>query len=263
MSGTDVPQSDRVTVDLDPARVLAAYVQHRRRFAASVADLDHAVLASPSRCSKWSVADVLRHGADVDDWMHALWVGESPFSAFDPNTTPHEFVIAGRAMSDIDARDRFVASSEGMAADIESSGRDRWSVPSVSPMGNVAWWMSALHVFFDSWLHERDVFIPMGIEPVVEPDEVVAVLTYSLALVGGLMREPIDVVVGGVRLVVGNGPVSASPVSPGDTIASAPIVDALSGRGAMEAALPDLPPETLGALGPLSRILTPATRKVM
>ncbi|MEX2393244.1 MAG: maleylpyruvate isomerase N-terminal domain-containing protein, partial [Actinomycetota bacterium] len=65
MTSADVPQSERFRVDLDPGEVLAAYVRQRRRFAASVASMDSAALAQPTRCHLWSVADVLRHLADV------------------------------------------------------------------------------------------------------------------------------------------------------------------------------------------------------
>jgi len=122
-----VPQGDQIHIDVDPSVTLAAYVRHRRRFAAEVAALDEAALAAQSRCALWTVADVLRHCRDVDDWMQALWSGNRPpFASFDPILTPHEFVVAGRAIPDLEARDRYVASSEVMAADVGGSGPERW-----------------------------------------------------------------------------------------------------------------------------------------
>src|SRR5438105_4065637 len=98
---TSIPQSDRIIVEVDPVATLAAYAQHRLRFAAEVASLDEAALGTQSRCNLWTVADVLRHCHDVDDWMRALWSGEAPpFTSFDPIMTPHEFVLAGRAIPD-------------------------------------------------------------------------------------------------------------------------------------------------------------------
>jgi hypothetical protein len=79
-----VPQSDVLLIRLDPAAALAPYARHRHRFALDVADLDRDALAAPSRCSKWSVADVLRHINDVDGWMDAIWGGDPPpFTSFD------------------------------------------------------------------------------------------------------------------------------------------------------------------------------------
>jgi uncharacterized protein (TIGR03083 family) len=250
-----VPQGDQIHIDVDPVAVLAAYAQHRRRFAAEVASLDEPALAAPSRCALWSVADVLRHCRDVDGWMQALWSGgRPPFSSFDPIMTPHEFVVAGRSVPDVEARDRYVSSSEVMAADVGSSGPERWGLKSVSPVGFVPWWLSALHVFFDSWIHERDVLIPLGVRAPVEASEALPVLTYSLAIVGTLIKEPIDVVVAGVRVVIGEPPVRATPIADDADPRAANIIDALLGRGILEDALTETDPVIVNRFGALARI---------
>jgi uncharacterized protein (TIGR03083 family) len=253
-----VPQGDQIHVDVDPAAALAAYAQHRRRFAAEVASLDERALATQSRCSLWSVADVLRHCADVDEWMQALWSGgRPPFTSFDPILTPHEFVVAGRAMSDVEARDRYVASAEVMAADVGSSGPERWGLTSVSPVGFVPWWLSALHVFFDSWIHERDVLQPLGVSSPVEEAEALPVLAYSFAIVGTLITEPTDVVVAGIRVITGELPARATPVAPGVDGDAARIVDALLGRGRVEDALAGNDPDVVRRFTTLARIFSP------
>jgi uncharacterized protein (TIGR03083 family) len=249
-----VPQADAVRVELDPTETLRAYARHRRRFASEVAALDAGELTAQSRCSKWSVADVLRHCIDVDDWMQRFWTGQAPpFTSFDPNTTPHEFVLAARAIPDADVRDRYVASSEHMASDVGDSGAERWGLPSVSPIGRVPWWLSALHVFYDSWLHERDALLPIGADVPVAPDESEAVLTYSLGLVGTLIREPTATTIGGVRVRAGSGQVVVAPT--GTTMDDvAPIIDALSGRGSLEDALPGEDPAVVTSFGALARL---------
>lgn len=254
MAGTTVPQAEQIHVELDPASTLAAYARHRRRFAVEVKELDETALAAQSRCSKWSVADVLRHGRDVDAWMQALWSGERPpFTSFDPLVTPHEFVVAGRAMSDTDARDRYVESAETMAADVGNSGPDRWGLRSVSPLGFVPWWLSALHVFYDSWVHERDALLPLGLEVTVADDESMPILAYSLALAGTLVDGSSDAVIAGVRLVTGDGPPTVTPVAAAGR-EPAPVIDALSGRGDIEQALAGLDPDLVYRLGALSRL---------
>jgi uncharacterized protein (TIGR03083 family) len=253
MTEGGVPQGEQIRVDLDPVPTLAAYARHRRRFAAEVASLDEVALAEPSRCSEWSVADVLRHGHDVDTWMQAIWTGKAlPFSSFDPRTTPMEFVVAGRAMSDVQARDRFVVSAETMAADVGASGEERFGLPSLSPVGVVPWWLSALHVFYDSWVHERDVLLPLGRESAVVEDEVAPVLAYCLAIVGTLISEPVDAVVCGVRLTTGEGPAMATPLAPAGDMAAT--VDALSGRGSVEDCLAGADPNVVHHLGALDRM---------
>ncbi len=253
-----VPQGDQICVDVDPAAALAAYAQHRRRFAAEVASLDEDALAAQSRCSLWSVADVLRHCRDVDEWMQALWSGSMPpFTSFDPILTPHEFVVAGRAVSDIEARDRYLTSSETMAADVGSSGPERWGLTSFSPLGVVPWWLSALHVFFDSWIHERDVLLPLGVPVPVEESEALPVLAYSFAIVGTLIKEPTDVVVAGMRVVAGKPPAKATPVAPGVDAEAPAIIDALLGRGSVDAALAGFDPVIVKRFGALARIFSP------
>ncbi len=258
-----VPQGDQIHVDVDPVRTLAAYAQHRRRFAAEVATLDRDALAMPSRCNLWSVADVLRHCRDVDEWMQALWTGgRPPFTSFDPIMTPHEFVLAGRAMSDLEARDRYVASCEVMAADVGSSGPERWGLVSVSPVGFVPWWLSALHVFFDSWIHERDVLLPLGISPPVEDAEALPVLAYSFAVVGTLIKEPTDAVVAGVHVVAGEPPARATPVAAGADPKAAEIIDALLGRGSVAEVFAEADPDVAQRFGKLARNFSPDTSSV-
>jgi uncharacterized protein (TIGR03083 family) len=253
-----VPQGDQIHVDVDPALTLAAYAKHRRRFAAEVASLDGDALAAPSRCSLWSVADVLRHCHDVDGWMQTLWAGERvPFTSFDPIMTPHEFVVAGRSISDVEARDRFVASCEVMADDVGPSGPERWGLPSVSPVGFVPWWLSALHVFFDSWIHERDVLLPLGISPPVEAAEALPVLAYSFAVVGTLIKEPTDAVVAGLRVRAGEPPARVTPVAAQADPNAAEIIDGLLGRGTITEALADADPDVVKRFGALARIFNP------
>lgn len=252
-----VPQAEQINVDLDPAETLALYGRHRRRFAGEMAALDADALATPSRCSEWTVADVLRHCCDVDEWMQAIWSGGSPpFSNFDPRTTPHEFVKAQRTVPDLEIRDRFVISAEKMAADVEVSGPERWGLTSISPLGFVPWWLSALHVFYDSWMHERDTLLPLGVSVPVEADEAVAVLTYCLALAGNFISEPTDVVVAGVRLITGDGPIKTAPIGASGETEIASVIDALNGRGEFEVVLGNVDPAVAERLGGLARFFT-------
>lgn len=48
------------------------------------------------------------------------------------------------------------------------------------------------HALWDSWVHERDILLPLGIDPVEEPDEIEACLRYVAALgpAFALTRDP-------------------------------------------------------------------------
>jgi hypothetical protein len=140
-----------------------------------------------------------------------------------------------------------------MAADIDSSGGERWGASGISPLGVVPWWMSVLHIFWDSWLHERDALLPLGLDVPVEPDDVTATLTYSLVLIGSLLPKPIDVTVGGVRLRTGE--VVEATVDGATPSSNAPrIADALCGRGELEPSLLNGDRDLAYTLGALSRL---------
>jgi uncharacterized protein (TIGR03083 family) len=256
----EVPQAEQLRVELDPTPILVAHAGHRRRFAEEVASLDEHALGTQSRCHKWTVADVLRHLCDVDSWMDDIWAGRPPplSGGFDPNRTPHEFVLAGRSIPDIEVRDRFIASSEKMAADVESSNSERWGKPALSPLGGVPWWLSALHVFFDSWLHERDCLLPLGVDVPVVEHEAIPVLAYILGLVGLFDAEELDIEVEGIRVKAGTPPVVVTPIgSPGGAVDVGTLNDALSGRSDIARVLSGYP-EDAHRLGALARFLEPA-----
>jgi uncharacterized protein (TIGR03083 family) len=256
----EVPQADHVRVELDPAPVLAAYARHRRQFAEDVQSFDEDALATPSRCAGWSVADVLRHCIDADGWIQAIWTGAPlPFDHFDPTRTPDEFVVAGRGVPDCEVRDRYGPSVDAMVAGVAERQPEQWGDPSFSPLGAVPWWLSAVHLFYDSWLHRRDVLLPLGRDPEPAADETLPMLAYSLAIVGNLTKPPTEAEVAGVRMVRADGPVIVSTVdgNGADPAAQAAIIDAISGRGSLVEALPGEDPALVHRVGVLARIFNP------
>ena len=62
-----------------------------------------------------------------------------------------------------------------------------WSLTGETPLGHVGLHVVAMHALWDSWIHERDVLIPLGLAPADEADEVVAALTYAAALSPALL----------------------------------------------------------------------------
>ena len=57
-----------------------------------------------------------------------------------------------------------------------------WSSLAEAPPGHIAVNLVVLHALWDSWIHERDVLLPLGVDPVEEPDEVTGCLTYASAI---------------------------------------------------------------------------------
>jgi uncharacterized protein (TIGR03083 family) len=250
--GEDAPQADHIRFLFAPNTALALLVGHRRRFASTVATLTPEELAAPSRCEGWTVADVLRHGVWVDAATRHLWTcDESPLEGFDPRSTPNAFVQADRAIPDEEIRRRYLSSTEAMIVDLESVDPVRFGDPSWSPAGRVPWWMVAVHLGWDSTIHERDVLLPLDRFVDTVPGESMLYLAYSLVLASSFEPDPLCLQIGTVRLRSGDGPVTASattggaddndrtPDDPTTVLAGEPeeVIDALSGRLSLTEAL--------------------------
>lgn len=247
--GEDAPQAEHIRFLFDPDTTLGTLAGHRRRFGAAVATLGADELKAPSRCEGWTVADVLRHGVWADATMRRIWSGdESLAEGFDPRTTPNQAVQADRAVPDEEIRRRYLSSTEAMIVELESADPERLGRPSLSPAGRVPWWMSAVHLGWDSTVHERDVLAPLDRTVEATADETVLALAYSLVLTSFFSgRAPLDVQIDTVRLSCGSGPVTASTIGaateendgnrePADDTVSVltgdpvEIIDALAGR---------------------------------
>jgi uncharacterized protein (TIGR03083 family) len=251
---------------------MAAVAGHRRRWGAAVSSLNGDELTAPSRCAGWTVADLLRHGVWADGAMRLIWKGDTAMSrGFDPRSTPDQFVQAQRAVPDEEVRRQYLASSEAMVAELEAAGPERFAAPSWSPLGRVPWWFSALHLGWDSAVHERDALAPLGRPLEATSGEPTLLLAYSLVLVSFFAGpEPLDARVGPVRVRMGDGPVTAWPVASGadgvdprdpddapavgagDTMA---IVDGLTGRARLADVL-DGPPDLVERLDGLATYFT-------
>jgi len=101
---------------------------------------------------------------------------------FDPATTPARMVAGMRDLTPGDVLDQLVASNDGflgVLAELDDSG---WSAPAESPVGHVPIRLIAQHALWDTWIHERDIALPLGITPDVEADEIGSCLRYAGAL---------------------------------------------------------------------------------
>lgn len=265
----EVPQAEHIRFLFDPRDALPAFAGQRRRLASTAADLSAEELATASRCAGWTVADVLRHLVWVDRTMDGLWSGKEAIAAgFDPRTTPDEAVHRDRAVPDEEIRDRYVESAGAMAADLDSSGPDRFGRPSLSPAGQVPWWMSAVHIGWDSCIHERDVLAPLGRRVDLVDGETELCLAYSLVLASFFAgRDALAVRIGDVEVSRGTGPVvvqrtedsaparsagSPTRLAADDRVA---LVDAMAGRGPVEGTLRG-DPAVVRRLGGLARYFT-------
>lgn len=181
-----------------PEAVSEPWARHRARFLSALADLDEQQWRSTTRCDDWDAIDLLWHLITADQfWTAAIasGAGGNPtmfLADFDPTTTPGAVTAAARRDSPSETLAAMAEVDEGFRAAVASIEGGQWELPAESPIGHVPVRLALAHAFWDSWLHERDVLLPLGIEPVVEPDELWNATWYSLvaaAAEGGLIGD--------------------------------------------------------------------------
>lgn len=228
---------------------------------------------SPSSCSSWTLHQTLRHAADVVQLEAASSTGEEiPLSmdGFDPNLTPEAWLAHSAAESAQDTIDRYARCSEISNAAIAErlAGPDPGTVD--GPYGTAHWSTIGVHLFWDAWVHQADMAIPLGIDV---PD---SLAERRLAAMYGLLmgtlpaRESVDrfegtvslAHQGGQPLVLGfqgsSADLSVTELPPDATAELSgelvPVTLALSGRGALADVLSG-PDELVGALSMVGKVL--------
>lgn len=240
-----------------PSDVLRPWLNHRARFRGFLAGLDDDAWQGATRCTEWNVLDIVHHLTSVTQFfgatVHKAGKGEATryLETFDPKTTPLAITAMMTAGPD-ESLQAFEDADRSLAAQLESLDDDGWLQMAEAPPGHMPVRLSISHALFDSWTHERDVMIPMGLEPPAEADEVEVVGRYVLALAGGAaagvltgeqgaatadvivsdpgMRFGIDATESAVRITVGEAPEGA-PALRGR---AADVLDLLTGREPMK-----------------------------
>jgi uncharacterized protein (TIGR03083 family) len=172
---------------------LVPVTRQRRRFAAMLAGLADDQWGAPSRCEGWTVQDVASHLVGVDAfWQMSTRAGlegapTRVLANFDPAATPALLIEPMRALPAADVLAQLVASIDGFLAVLASLDETGWSTPVETPPGYVPVRLLAHHALWDCWVHERDIALPLGLVPPVEPDEVAASMRYAAALSPGFL----------------------------------------------------------------------------
>jgi uncharacterized protein (TIGR03083 family) len=250
------------TCDLDPEYLLEVFARQRQRFIAILAEFGPDDWAAPTRCAEWSAHDVVRHlcdvtpaiAADIDERMLGVAAG------FDPRKSPGKWLAASAGETPAETLARLVArTDEALALARERLTRDERFEVSV-PFGSMDWTVCTLHIFWDSWIHERDVLLARGAEHPTDDDATRYAAAYGMFLAGAMAAMAGDQV--GRSLTLGgdgggvfdldiHGAVTLT-VSPAPATATgqpaAKVTDVLAGRAPAAGVLGDLPDDTLAAL---------------
>lgn len=180
-----------ITLDGKPSDILLPVTRQRRRFAERLASFTEEQWAHPSRCAGWSNRDVVVHLDSTNSfWAFSITAGLSGkpttfLATFDPVASPAQLVAGSQQLTSREVLDKFTASTEALVATLDSLTEDDWSKLAEAPPGHIAVSALAHHALWDSWVHERDVLLPLGISPDVEADEITAALRYGAALAPG------------------------------------------------------------------------------
>jgi uncharacterized protein (TIGR03083 family) len=180
-----------IALDGDPAAVAEPCIRQRRRFLAMIQDLDDDEWAHPSRCDGWSARDVTVHLASTNAfWEFAIRSGVdgSPtrmLATFDPVATPAR-MVADSTLSTDELVETFATSTTSLAEVLHELSAPDWTALAEAPPGHLSVSAVVHHALWDSWIHERDIALPLGRTPPVESDEVTACLRYVAALTPAL-----------------------------------------------------------------------------
>lgn len=177
-----------ISMSGEPGDQLVPLVRQRWRLQATLEALAPDDWAGPTRCDEWSVQDVVAHLVGVNAfWQASVQAGLAGaptrlLVGFDPAVTPGLMVDAMRELAPADVLEQFVASNDGLLALFDSLDDEQWMTVAETPPGHVAIRVVAHHALWDCWIHERDIALPLGVTPPVEPDELRSSLRYVSAL---------------------------------------------------------------------------------
>jgi uncharacterized protein (TIGR03083 family) len=249
-----------LTIDGQSDDAGVAVSRQRRRFESLLTDLSDDQWRSASRCDGWNVQDVVAHLVGVNAFWEAsvrAGLAGTPtrvLAAFDPAAHPPMMIEPMRTLTCTEVLDQFVTSNDGFLAALGTLDDQGWSTTAESPVGHISIRLLAHHALWDSWVHERDVALPLGLTPAEETDEVGLCLRYAAA-VGPALATGVTNTFSGALSVIAVDPDVCFTLEVGESVAVHPdaepthgpclrgsavrLTEALSARAALPADTPD------------------------
>jgi uncharacterized protein (TIGR03083 family) len=250
--------------DLDPGHLLDVFGEQRQRFVTVLRGFGPDDWAAPTRCADWSAHNVVRHLCDCN----ALAAGAGPddrtldiTAGFDPRITPRGWLTASADEAPDATLGRFVATTEKLLALLRARLAQNRRFNVRLPYGPMDWTVFALHGFWDSWLHERDVLLARGTAHPTDDDATAYATAYGLfiaavaSMFGDQVREKLTLGGdgGGVFDLDSRGAVTLTVTRVTTTgPPAAEVADALAGRSPTTAVLGDVLVSTRAALSHLA-----------
>ena len=259
--------------DLDTDHLLEVFGGQRRRLIEVLREFGPHDWAAPTRCAEWSAHDVVRHLCDVTP----LIAGQTrdrvvdPAAGFDPRVTPRQWLTDSAGESPDATLRRLAATTEeglGLAREQLASGRG-FNVS--MPVGSADWTVLALHILWDSWVHERDVLLGVGASHEADDSATGYAVAYGLFIAIAVASRFGDRICGELTLSGDGGGTFAFDNRDGTTLSvirmavtgppAAEVADALAGRMPVDAVLNDMPLTTRTALARLAGFFNTPVRQ--
>jgi len=182
---------------LDMPHLVEVFGEQRQRFVSILQGFGPREWAAPTRCADWSAHDVVRHLCDATAFATAAGADDRTLdmtAGFDPRTSPRRFLAASAGESPAATLGRLVATTSELLACARGrlAGGSRFDV--YLPYGPMDWTVLILHLFWDSWIHERDVLLARGAEHPTSDDATGYAAAYGLfisAVVASLFGDPV------------------------------------------------------------------------
>ncbi|GIJ76592.1 TIGR03083 family protein [Micromonospora phaseoli] len=190
---SDLVLTEKRGLNAGPEPIGTALEHQRSNFLRLVTQLDPAGWAAKSRCTAWSVHDVVRHVVNVAELHIALLSGSPDVERFLrhgpilPATTPQLWLADSPAQNPEETIQTLAVliERERELFQARTAGPEGPLMP--SPSGRQLHWSTlSLHMLWDAWIHERDVALALGFEPESRAEDFPLVTMYGLLLAGGV-----------------------------------------------------------------------------
>lgn len=263
----------RLVLDAAEPSIVEAFVTQRRRLLETARTLRDDEWVHATRCTEWNAHELIVHVIGATDACRSTLTGpRSVFDGpFDPNSSPNAFVDSRSAQPVATTLEQLDAS---ITATVDAIDAQRARAPALQVTAvwgePVDWRLFVTHMFFDGWVHERDLLLPLGRELESPDPEACLATAYALhtaGIVAGLFGIPLDATLrlGGVgsgsyRIVVDrlNVRISVEPSDPASGPSNgdaATVTDSMMGRDPELATVLDAPPEIVEALSGVGTFL--------
>lgn len=192
--------SESTGLTAGPEIIIEALRAQAARFAGTLLDVSPHEWNAPSRCTGWSVGDVARHVVDVAEFSRDQLAGRpgrlAKFGPFSLATTPGRWLEDSNGQSPERTVENFLRVTSDVSGLLAAQAADDSHRLRHGPLGRpVHWSLLPLHVFWDMWMHERDIAVPLQREIQAGVSEVRLTVLYGLLIAAqpsALQGDPLD-----------------------------------------------------------------------